>query len=153
MYTQKASARLDGDSSLYECLIVHDGKEPMSLADAESLLTQAVTAPGEQETVQVEAITDHADDVEHRTPDNEMADRRDILTHCLAITETGLSREFVGIANMQSHRFAVISARTVDELGYLMGDLLIKALPPDASQAVVQAMVRLVAHHAAEQRT
>ena len=34
-----------------------------------------------------------------------------------------------------------------------MGDLLIKALPPDASQAVVQAMMRLVAHHAAEQRT
>ena len=54
---------------------------------------------------------------------------------------------------MQAHRFAVISARTVDELGYLMGDLLIKALPPDASQAVVQAMMRLVAHHAAEQRT
>ena len=63
------------------------------------------------------------------------------------------SCEFIGIISVQAHRFAVISARTVDELGYLMGDLLIKALPPDASQAVVQAMMRLVAHHAAEQRT
>ena len=119
--------------------------------DARSLLTRTVAIPGDPASA-VRVVTAHETAPERRTPPDEIVTRLDLLARCAAITRAGTACEFLGIANTGAHRFIAISAPTVDELGYLVGDILTKVLSPEDAHTFLQAIERLVAHQAGERR-
>ncbi|AWP23464.1 hypothetical protein C4901_09080 [Acidiferrobacter sp. SPIII_3] len=166
MSEQIVTVRLDEDTEARPCRIRRDeDSEPLSRADAQALLTQAVTTPGAPSSVRVEAITPDPESeaqrscfrrrcslrgtrASERTSLPEVETRLDMLARCQAVTQARRACEFVGIVNDKAERFIVISAPTVDEMGYLVGDVLTKVLSPEDAHTFIQAMERLVAHYA-----
>lgn len=147
MSEQIVTVRLDEDPETCECRIVHEDSEPLARADAQVLLTQAVTTPGAPSSVRVEAITPDPESESRRTPLPEVETRLDMLARCQAVTQARRACEFAGIVNAKADWFIAISAPTVDEMGYMVGDVLTKVLSPDDAHTFIQAMERLVAHY------
>ncbi len=82
--------------------------------EIQDLLTQATTAPGAQaEPIHVA-----------RAPASEIAERLGLLEKCQAITQDGHALQFMGIGNPQVHRFMVVSAPSIREMGILIGEVI-----------------------------
>jgi hypothetical protein len=148
--TQIATVRIGESPETHTCRIVHEAGEPLSRADAQEILAQAVTAPGTPADIRVEGITPDPEIGARLTPLSEMEVRLDMLARCQAVTQARRACEFVGIVNDKADHFIAVSAPTVDAMGYLVGDILTKALSPEDAHTFLQAMERLVAHYGHE---
>lgn len=146
-HIQTVTIHLDDDARTYQCRIARGpGVDPLSGAEAQALLAEAVATPGMQDSVRVDGITPGPEAGDLQTPLAEVDDRVEMLARCQGVTKARRAVEFAGLVNTQADRFIAISAPTMDEMGYLVGDLLTRVLSPDDAMTFLRALERLVKH-------
>jgi hypothetical protein len=108
----------------------------LSAEEIQDILTQAT---GEERPVRVETVASEIP----RTPASEITERLRLLKRCQAITRSGHAFRFMGISNTKAHRFAALSAPSVQEIGYMIGDIIAR-ISLDCSAEEADAFVEAV---------
>jgi hypothetical protein len=108
--------------------------------EIQDLVTQSTTTPGcPAEPIQVAAV----DPEKPRTPASEITERLGLLKRCQVITREGRAFRFMGISNTKACRFAALSAPSVQEIGYMIGDIIAR-ISLDCSAEEADAFVEAV---------
>ena len=125
----------DGQESRVEVT----SEDLLSAEEIQDILTQATGTPGEECPVRVEAVAPESP----RTPASEITERLGLLKRCQVITREGRAFRFMGISNTKACRFAALSAPSVQEIGYMIGDIIAR-ISLDCSAEEADAFVEAV---------